>query len=210
MTEANTVRMTPSEARAALDMALTCVDAGKKGRDVLTGVVLRTREHRAIFGASDGIQAIRVTVSRRQNLELADEVLIPSAVVREALKMLAPHAKGPQVANVEIKAGRIAVLHRDSLEVIASQSFTPITGSYPNYEQLIPATRERGDGEFSPAHIQGSFLANAGKLAAKYSARGGVRFQPANTPRQVIRLDWSTDDWSAVMLLMPLFIAGVE
>ena len=119
--------------RTAVGMVLPCV-AKDDSRPVLTGVLLSTDETNLTLATADGFR-LAVHSDAMDNLPAEPvKALLPSQTLHE-LHRLTQSVREP--LQVEISSSH-ALFKMDNLRLVSQL----VQGSFPNYEQLIPANYE--------------------------------------------------------------------
>jgi DNA polymerase III sliding clamp (beta) subunit (PCNA family) len=183
-------------AYAMLDVAQSC--AGRNvGRPALESVRAYVRDGRLVIVSADGFRLAEITTAGKVNGEI--DVLIPIGDVLAAIKAIKPHLKVS--ATVEISDSAITV---ESDAGTSRTPYTPTDATFPNYPELIPPKRDTDAA--SRFAINAKFLAELGKMVTAHGKTGIVRIQPGADPKQPIRADFTTDEWDAVIVLMPMYV----
>jgi DNA polymerase-3 subunit beta len=103
-------------------------------RPVLTGIHTVLDDSEMTLAAADGFRLAVYKVPLEQPVAEKVEVIVPARAMRELERLLADEEEPPEIA---FNAGRSQVLFKlKSIEMVA----TLIQGTFPNYEQLIPAS----------------------------------------------------------------------
>jgi len=212
-----TIKTTAATMLAALEQCRVCV-ADDDSRPVLAGIRVERSETTLKFTSADGFRLMHVsTVSMHGEGADADFIIgTHKSNGGDAFKAL--QVSGQRSERHFGRARGCLQCDQETNTIHAQVGCQTITlsivqGSYPDYTKLIP---ERGTASAVAfdADLIGEIIMVAGKFisagrAPRAKKQSVIRFFTTGT-RKPIRMEWSTLDWTAIAVAMPIFAADLE
>ena len=190
------VTINAQTAYAMLDIAQSCAARAVDRRPVLQAVRVYSRGGELFMVGADGFRLAEVVAPLTGGGEI--DTLIPIESIMAAIKAIKPYLKVS--AWVTVTGDMISV---GSEAGEARIPYTAVDAVYPNYPELIPPKRSE---DFSRFAVNAKFMADLGKLVTAHSKSGIVRVQPGADAKSPIRADFAHEDWTATVVMMPMFV----
>ena len=186
---------------SVLDQAVSCASTDDT-RKALNGVYLHEQDGPLTAVGADGFRLIEVN----STIEVDD--IAPAIYALDDVKRIVKtirsykRSAGTVICDLDQDACTITTKHEGGQTL----SVHPVDATFPNYEQLIPP-----DGEACRIAVNGRHLADAGRLASKYSGSGIARLYMGKDASTPMRFEWqSEDEYRVVLVVMPIFVKWAE
>jgi len=172
-------------------------------RPVLTGVKVTIAEGTLTLASADGFQ---LWVLSAPCTGPDASAILDASTLKGSLPALksAIKAAGKYDANrttITLTLGEHASIDTGAARIALLQ----VQGTFPNYSQLIPALESYASDAGCHIALNGGYLAKIAGAAAKYGDSDIIRIR-TTTPSSPMRLDWKSEDWTAIAIVMPMFV----
>ena len=170
--EGRKVKVDPAELKDAIEQTVIAA-SGDEGRPVLTGVYVHLNGGKATFAATDGHRLAVKTLAVQADPGEGDTIVIPARALSELSRILKGGEDGIEV-TVGAQKNQVFFKTRD-VELMSRL----IEGTYPNYQQVIPAQSKTQDLLFTTKMV--SLFSKDAANVIKFKAEGGKLTLTANT-----------------------------
>src|ERR1700693_3768743 len=176
--EGRKVKVDPAELKDAIEQTVIAASSDE-GRPVLTGVYVHLNGGKATFAATDGHRLAVKTLAVQADPGEGDTIVIPARALSELSRILKGGDDGIEV-TVGAQKNQVFFKTRD-VELMSRL----IEGTYPNYQQVIPAQRtttitaKTADLLFTTKMV--SLFSKDAANVIKFKADGGKLTLTANT-----------------------------
>lgn len=187
---------------AQLEQTTPFVAAANGGRESLTGVHFAITRDALTLTAADGFRLVTVEAPCHRDVDGWSEIVHANDCKRAIVALKA-------AIKTVGKSGAVdATLARNGVVTLtlpgATLDLATISGTFPNYQQLIPAQDYNATGNH--AAFNGALIGEILTVAGKHADDGIVRTM-LQTPSQPARLDWRDSTlWTATAVIMPMFV----
>ena len=169
-----TATIPPALLREAIEQVAFAA-ANDDSRPVLTGVLLRIRDHQAILAAADGFRLATRTLSLPE-VDATLESIIPARSLSELARIIGDSDQ--PVALTITPAGSQVLFHTENTELISRL----IEGKFPDFERIIPAQFDTRTvletSDVAKAVKLASFFASASQNVVKFTIESGGDLKP--------------------------------
>jgi len=201
-TTTTTYEIAPATLHAMLDQVLIGC-ARDDSRPVLTGVKATIADGTLTLASADGFQLWVLSTP----CQGADAIAILDA---STLKGSLPALKAAIKAAGKYDADRATITltlgEHASIDTGAARiALLQIQGAYPNYGALIPTLESYATDAGCHIALNGGYLSKIAGAAAKYGDSDILRMR-TTTPKSPMRLDWKAESWTAIAVVMPMFV----
>ena len=201
-TIATTYELAPATLHAMLDQVLIGC-ARDDSRPVLTGVKATIADGTLTLASADGFQ---LWVLSTPCTGPDASAILDASTLKGSLPALRAAIKAAGKYDADRKTVTLTLGEHASIDTGAARiALLAIAGTFPNYGALIPAIESYASDAGCHIALNGGYLAKIAGAAAKYGDSDIIRMR-TTTPSSPMRLDWKATDWTAIAVVMPMFV----